>query len=326
MPDPEQIPRQLRAAEKHHRLAALGQLMAADADPSPYLAEVAASLDHPEEPVRQLAVAVMGRIGAPAVEHLARALDAAQPEAVRMFAAGALANIGPPAAPAVRSLCRCLTANEDGLRTLASLALARIGAASVPSLRVMLQFSDPRAVVATVTALTQIGPAARDALADLQVLAPRSTLSVQMACAAAAARISEDPARGLPFLLQALNQQDPSVRKQALEQITELREAAHPAIPRILECAGDPAPQARGAAALTLGRIRAPASDVVGPLTHLLDDASPEVRLNATIVLASYGEAARPALPALRRWAEQADQKAAATARAAIEKIESPAK
>jgi hypothetical protein len=65
---------------------------------------------------------------------------------------------------------------------------------------------------------------------------------------------------------------------------------------------------------LTLGRIRAAASEVVSPMVRLLDDASPEVRMNAMIVLASWGGAASPALPALRKWT-------GAAASAAIERI-----
>jgi HEAT repeat protein len=322
MPDEAQIRGQLRAAEKHQRLAALGQLMAKDADASPYLADVAASLDHAEVAVRQVAAVVLGRIGAPAAEHLARGLDPAQPATIRMVVAGALGNIGAPAAPAVRPLCRCLTAPEDNLRAIASFALGRIGPASVPALRLMLQFSDPRTVASAVGALSQIGPEARESLADLETIAPRAALPVQMACAAAVARISGDASRGLPLLLQALDHPDPLVRKQSLERITELGPAAHPAIPRILECAADPAPEVRAAAALTLGRIRAPASDVVPPMVRLLDDASPEVRMNAMIVLASWGDAAREALPALGKWTGHADEKTSAAARAAIQRID----
>jgi HEAT repeat protein len=270
-----------------NRLAALGQLMAADVDASPHLAEVAASLDHPEASVRQLAAVVLGRIGA----------------------------------PAVRPLCRCLTASEDGLRAIASFALGRIGPASVPALRLMLQFSDPRTVTSAVSALSQIGPAARESLADLEAMAPRAPLAVQMACAAAVARISGDQSRGLPLLLRALDHPDPSIRRQSLERITELGPAAHPAIPRILESAADPAPEVRAAGALTLGRIRAPAAAVVPLMVRLLDDASPEVRMNAMIVLASHGDAASAALPALRKWTGHGDEKTSAAARAAIERI-----
>ena len=273
-----------------NRLAALGQLMAADVDPSPHLPDVAASLDHPEASVRQMAAAVLGKIGA-------------------------------PAAPAVRPLCRCLTAPEDDLRAIASFALSRIGPAAVPALRLMLQFSDPRTVAAAAGALSQIGPQARESLADLEAMAPRAPLTVQMACAAAVARISGDTWRGLPLLLRALDHADPSVRKQSLERITELGPAAHPAIPRILQCAADPAPEVRAAGALTLGRIRAPASAVVSPMVRLLDDTSPEVRMNAMIVLASWGGAASAALPALRQWAGYPDQKTSVAAGAAIERI-----
>jgi hypothetical protein len=49
-------------------------------------------------------------------------------------------------------------------------------------------------------------------------------------------------------------------------------------------------------------------------MVRLLDDASPEVRLNAMIVLASWGEAASEALPALRKSTD-------AAASAAIKRI-----
>jgi HEAT repeat protein len=276
--------------EAQNRLGALGELMAADVDASPYLADVAASLDHAEVSVRQMAAAVLGKIGAPAAE-------------------------------AVRPLCRCLTAPQDELRAVAAFSLGRIGPAAVPALRLMLQFSDPRAVAAAVSALSQIGPEARESLADLEGTAPRAPLAVQMACAAAVARISGDASRGLPVLLRALDHPDPSVRKLSLEHITELGPSAHPAIPRILECAADPAPEVRAAGALTLGRIRAPASEVVSPMVRLLDDGSPEVRLNAMIVLASWGDAASAALPALRKWSGDTDQKTSAAASAAIKRI-----
>jgi HEAT repeat protein len=185
----------------------------------------------------------------------------------------------------------------------------------------MLQFSDPRAVAAAAGALSQIGPAAAESLADLEALALRATLAVQMACAAAAARISGDANRGLPLLLRTLDHPDPSVRRRSLERITELGPAAHAVIPRILECAADPAPEVRASGALTLGRIRAPAAAVVPPMVRLLDDASPEVRMNAMIVLASCGAEAAAALPALKKWTGDPDERTAAGAQAAIERI-----
>jgi HEAT repeat protein len=237
------------------------------------------------------------------------------------MAAAVLGKVGAPAAAAVRPLCRYLTAPEDDLRAVAAFALARIGPASVPSLRLMLKFSDPRTVASAAGALSQIGPEARESMADLEAMAPRAPLTVQMACAAAVVRISGDASRGLPLLLRALDHPEPSVRKQALERITELGPAAHPGIPRILECCADPAPEVRAAAALTLGRIRAPASEVVSPMARLLDDASPEVRMNAMIVLASWGDAASAALPELHKWAGDSDEKTAVAATAAIERI-----
>ncbi len=110
----------LRSPEKDPRLVALAELVKPENDAAPFLADVAVSLEYPADDVRKLAVAVLGRIGAPAVAALTRALAEDQGVEVRTFAAQALATIGPDAAPATRELCRALTSPEDGLRSIAA--------------------------------------------------------------------------------------------------------------------------------------------------------------------------------------------------------------
>jgi HEAT repeat protein len=312
----------LRSGAEETRVAALAELLKPEADPAPHLAAVDACLDHPSETVRHLASVVLGRVGAPAVGSLVRALSPAQPIPVRTAAALGLAGVGPDAAPAVRELCRSLTSSNETLRTTASVALSKIGAPAASSLRLMLRFTDQAVVAAAVSALGFIGPPAAEVIPDLDVLAAGAPLPLQLACAAALVSASGDPARGLPVLLRALGYADPEIRKQTLERIAELGEAGHSALPHVLACVDDPSADVRAAAALTLGRVRAPADRAVAPLAMLLEDSAPAVRLNAAIALSGFGREAVAALPKLRARAQDPDASVAAAARAAIETIE----
>ncbi len=315
----------LRSGPEEARVAALAELVKPEARPVDYLAAVDACLDHPSEPVRHLASLVLGRIGAPAVGPLVRALNKAQPVPVRTAAALALASTGPDAAPAVRELCRALTSPDETLRTAASVALAKIGAPAVPDLRLMLRFSDPAVVAAAVFALGWAGPPAAEAVPDLEVLAAGASLPLQLACAAAVVRATGDPARGLPLLVRSLSDPDPAIRKQAVEKVGELGERAHPALSQLHACLSDPVPEVRAAAALALARVRAPADWALGSLTSLLlNDPAPEVRLNAAIALSGFGGAAAPAVPHLSAAERDPDANVASAARGAIEIIGKP--
>jgi len=195
--------------------------MAADVDASPYLADVAASLDHPA-----------GRCA-----NWRR----------RYWAKSARRRRWPCDLCAAASRRRKTTCGPSPL-----FALARIGPAAVPALRLMLQFSDPRTVASAVGALSQIGPAARESLADLEALAPRAPLAVQLACAAAMARIGGDANRGLRCCCGRSTTRTRRYASSRWSASPNWGPAAHAAIPRILECAADPAPEVRAAAALTL--------------------------------------------------------------------------
>jgi HEAT repeat protein len=300
--------------------SALAELLNPEVDPAPHLRDVAMSLANESEPERQLAVVVLGRIGEPAAEHLIHALDPAQPDIVRTTAATVLAGLSPPVVSAVRSLCRCLTSPEESLRTVASLALGKIGAPAVPSLRLLLKFSDPDVVAAAISSLSMIGTPAAESLGDLEVL---SSGPLQLSCAAAMASVSGDAARGLPVLLRASEHSDPAIRIQALQRITELGAAAHPAISQILARLGDPVPAVRAAAALTLARINAPANQALHSLITTLADPEADVRLNAAIALSGFGKTAADAAPALRNLALDGDTRVVAASAAALGKIES---
>ncbi len=89
----------LRAVPEEARIAALAELLKPEVDPAPHLPAVDACLDHLSETVRHLAAVVLGRIGAPAVGPLIRALSLEQPVPVRTAAALGLAGIGSRGGP-----------------------------------------------------------------------------------------------------------------------------------------------------------------------------------------------------------------------------------
>jgi HEAT repeat protein len=299
-------------------LADLAQLLLPEADPLVQIEAVAACLGKPQEQVRQVAAVVLGRIGEPAAGHLTAALDPGQPDSVRIAAALGIAAIGAPASAAVRPLCRCLTSPCGELRSVASVALAKIGPAAVPALRIVLQFSDLAVVGAAVSALSYIGPAAAESLADIQNLSVRWPLPLKLAGASAAVRVGGDPASSMPLLLQALQDPDPEVRKTGLERISELLEAAHPVVPAIIRCLADSVPAVRAAAALTLGRIKAPADQALPALVRVLEDDEAEVRLKAVIALSGFKSSGLSSIPELRRLLIDSDTSVATAAAAVI--------
>jgi len=309
-------------SEEERFLATLAGLLKPEVNPAPYQASVAACLGHAAEPVRQLAAAVLGRIGAPAADALTGALSPQQPVSVRTIAALGLASLGAAAEGGVRELCRCLTDTDEGLRKAAGAALAKIGAPAVPALRLMLRFTNPEPLDAAVSALTFIGPPAAVAAPELETLAGRTPLPLQLACIAALVRVTGDAGRGLPLLLRAIAAPEPATRKLALDRIGELQQAGAPAEAYLLHAFGDPEAAVRAAAALAVARTRIPAAHSLTALVALLDDPAPEVRVSACVALAALGRDAAPALPRLQAHAQDNDANVAAAAGAAVKTIE----
>ncbi len=313
----------LSSVQSEVREAALSELLESCADPSPHLEALAACVRDPSEPLRIPALVLLGRIGAPAADFIARALDPQQPAPVRTVGAALIAGMGPTASGAVRELCRCLTADDESLRNAASIALGKIGEPAVPSLRIMLQFANPAAVAAAVGSLAMIGPPAASAVPEIEALAARSSFDIQLSCASALCRITGSPERGLSLLANALGNADSLIRKTAAENIALLGTVGHSAIPSVLHCTADPDASVRTAAVLALGRMRAPHSQVLPEMQLRLGDPDAEVRYAVAVVMASYGADARSALPALRSCLQDPVEKVAQCAAGAIARIES---
>lgn len=210
---------------------------------------------------------------------------------------------------------------EDVLRLNASLALSGIGAPAVPWLRRLLRASDPAVVAIAIRALGWIGPAARDALPDLQPMTASADAKIRQAVGGALIKISENPAAGLPVLTQDLASPDPAQREASLGQIGELQELGQSAAPQVAPCLADPAPEVRAAAALTLVKVKADPAETVRRLTPLLEDPSADVKFSAAQALATLGPKASPARTGLESMQQGKDKRLATVATAALKNI-----
>jgi len=129
-------------------------------------------------------------------------------------------------------------------------------------------------------------------------------------------------------LVERLDDPDPRVRQAAAEALGRIGSPEGGTVERLVERLADTYPRVRRAAAHALGKIGPDAADVggvVAKLTAATDDADLIVRRRAVEALGKLGPAARAAIPALKRAADNAAEDAAVRSRAqtALARLES---
>ena len=110
---------------------------------------------------------------------------------------------------------------------------------------------------------------------------------------------SEGPA-GIPKLLDALQNEDASIRYWAATGIGNIGPAATSTLKRVLESLNDPSPSVRIAAARAVAKLGSP-EEALPVLEAELQSDHQWGRLAAAIVLDEMDEEARPALPSLQQ-------------------------
>lgn len=180
------------------------------------------------------------------VPALVRLLERGDPS-VRHLAAGALGDLGDPAA--LDALLAALAGPDgEGVRWRAAEGLARLGGPAVPGLAALAGDSDPDVRWKAIVALGDIGdpcaaPALRDRLADPDRFVRGRSVS-------ALARLG---APCLPLVLEALADADPRVRQGAAEVLGQVGDPS--AVESLLQALEDPAETVRRTAAVALLRI-----------------------------------------------------------------------
>jgi HEAT repeat protein len=320
---PPSFAQRLKDPSPDKRIAALGEVLK-PGGPTPTAQEVAPLLNDPDPNVRQVAVVVLGQIGAPAVSALASALDEKQPLVVRIFAASGLLRVGPPAAPAAEALGKSLSDADEGLRVNAALALSRIGAPALPVLRRAL--AGEKSAAAAARGLGWMAKDAAPAVDDLKRTAASGPANARISATAALVRITGDPGTGLPFLttLIAAKDKPAPLRMEAIERVGEMQEKGRGASASLRTALDDADPGVRAAAALALARVGSLEADTNAALTRRLSDPDPNVQTYAAVALHGFGAAAKPALPALKQLAASGGMQVKSAAAAAVAAIEGP--
>ncbi len=162
------------------------------------VATLSALLHDPDVDIRRRAAGALADLGpaaAPAVPDLIKALSDVRE--VRMLAADALGKIGPASAPAVPELTRLLADDWQGNRSAAAEALGNIGPAAAPAIPVLttVLLTDKEATVRfyAALALAEFGPIARSSVPALAAALSDTETRVQAASAYALGKITGQP-------------------------------------------------------------------------------------------------------------------------------------
>lgn len=183
------------------------------------------------------------------------------------------------------------------------------GTAALPLIRHTLQddASSEERRKAALKACAILGVRASEAIPDIAAL-----LSDEAYSAEAALALSFMGSAAVPVLKDAVDDDNPAVRKEALRSLGKLRERAsidpQLLIPTLIAGLDDSEPEVRVVAVTYLGIVRdSPEKEVVALIRALGDDDA-SVRAAAATALGAYGPLAQSALPALRKAVKDPDE------------------
>ena len=310
----------IRDERPERRLAAVAEALKPGAE-RPRTEDVAPLVDDADESVRQLAVVLLGQMGAAAVPALVRALGQKQPTLIRAFAASGLAQAGSGASPAAEALGTCLASPEESLRIPAALALSRIGASALPVLRRALAAREGPTAVLAARSLGWMGRDASPAAEDLKRLSASSSGETRIAALAALAAVTGS-AKDLGPLTAIVQGSDRALRKEAIDRIGELKDLGRGLAPVLRRCLEDSAAPVRASAALALARVGSREAETREALIRLRKDPDVQARFHAAIALAPFGDSVAQTL---REMAGDSDAGVAAVAAAGLHAMKASA-
>lgn len=218
----------------------------------------------------------------------------------------ALALLGPEAKPAVPRLVKCLesipeSSFSDDHRIKIASTLARIDPkveAAVPHLITLLRNKEMQ--LAAISALGEIGPAAKAALPDLKRSFHNATASVRMDIIDTMARIGAPARELMPKLIVALSDTKSTGARSAAKIMARLGPAASAGLPILKKLAQQKTSYASVWAIYAIGAIeRKPKVAAVRLAKRLKGEGSERKGVEALGPLQALGSAAQPAVPQL---------------------------
>jgi HEAT repeat protein len=205
----------------------------------------------------------------------------------------------------------------------ASQEVAALGARALPAVQAALRDPDSEAerIKGALKACGILGYAAAPAIPEVTALLPEPGVTSEAAIA-----LSYMGKEALPPLRDALNNNDPIVRREALRSIGKLKDRAPLdgalVIPLLIRGLDDPDAAVRAVAATYLGIIHEAPQEAVPALANALSDPDAEVRRSAAAALASFEAYALPALAALQKAAADTNDDVAREAARTIVKLQ----
>lgn len=303
------------------RAEALAVLAELGPHAEPAAAQIGKLLDSPDRLERQRAAATLEKLGPaarPAIPAIAQQLqraDLSDDDTAELL--DIVKAVGPGAAQAAPGVIKALDHKNREVSKRAVLALGRLGPAAKGGLEQLAKMAKSATFLdtqlAALQALAQLGPEAKSIAPALQAFANEPSGLRRVWASVALARINDVPRPALTILGEVLASKEIAPKRQALEALPLLGDAAVALMPQLRELVrGKVVAKAKGktdseqrlrlAAIATAGVLGHLAQPLVPDLLEALDDEDDLDLCTACIrALGQIGPAAREALPRLRQ-------------------------
>jgi HEAT repeat protein len=283
---------------------------------------VPAFVQKKDEDLRDLAEDYLAGSGPRAVPYLIPLVSAAGVDTdTRVQVLDILSEAGPEVKAALPALAQALRHPDPVVRGAAVRCAARCEADGVPLLVEALAAPDRDTRLLAARYLPGLGAAARPALPRLLELAGSRDTEARVIAFNAVQQIQADDPAVLATMVKALRDEDPDLRRMAVEGLTM---AGKDGLPALRAAAASPDAQVRRTALLSLGAQKSPEHAAL--LARALEDGNDAVRLIALQRLPAQGELAAPAVPGLVKALGDPNPALRTTAAQALAAIGPPAK
>lgn len=218
-------------------------------------------------------------------------------ELIRIQAFDGLAELASDAASAVPLLIEALSDSDEVIVWHSARTLGAIGdasAAAVPKLTSLLADERPKVRAYSAYALGRIGKPAESAADKLIERAFDEEAIVRRSALRALRQIDPPQEKTMPLVIKILEAGDMSVIVPALQSLVEQGKDAVPRLRKALQ-----QEQLQYWACLVLAEIGPDAAEAVPEIQEVLKSENPSARLEALVALGEFGDASKPAIPAI---------------------------
>lgn len=218
--------------------------------------DTASCTDEQSLSLRKKAVLALGQIGGSAIPLLQRKLLHTE-RLERIWTLQALSNTKPQSKISSEKIAKFLSSDDAEERRLAVRTLAKTGKNALPFLtqfRQFTNFGDPRIRIASLEAIGNIGPNAREASPELFSALRSSNLLVRREAVEAIAKIQPQVDKSAPALVTALRDNDAWTAQSASRALASYKTDAFPFLVQSIQSSND---REKQLALATFERIKA---------------------------------------------------------------------